>query len=305
MRARRMRRDVKPLAVAAETVRVVPGPRDRAAHLLVHRHQIAAGLLDIDEIGDDAMRAGAYQRLGERVIIRAFVAAPRAAVEENVDRRVRHLRGKNIELFIFARTVSNTLRLTEDRPRPLGRSDPARDDEGPVGRIDILVVGVVERLLVEVAPDRWTIDLRALGIRGHYVPFPSSRSPNAVCSSAKPATAEATDLHQIVRTVFCELLRRHNAAPQLARQFFQARGQIDRRTDAREIEPVAAADIAVKNVADVERESEVDIEVLAGRGMQRLDIAARGMGGLQRGGANHRGVRSRRRSEKWPAARRP
>ncbi len=77
------------------------------------------------------MRAGAYQRLGERVIIRPLVAPPRAAVDENVDRRDRHLpprlrgRGRgaeNIELLVFARPVCDTLRLAEDRPRPLGRT---------------------------------------------------------------------------------------------------------------------------------------------------------------------------------------
>jgi len=40
---------------------------------------------------------------------------------------------------------------------------------------------------------------------------------------------------------------------QLAGQLFHARGKIDRRTDAGEIESIAAADIAVKHIADMQR----------------------------------------------------
>ena len=55
-----MRRNVEPLAVAAKTFGVAPGPGQRAAHLLVHREKIAARLLDIDEIDDDGMGAGMH-----------------------------------------------------------------------------------------------------------------------------------------------------------------------------------------------------------------------------------------------------
>src|SRR5258708_39105408 len=50
--------------------------------------------------------------------------------------------------------------------------------------------------------------------------------------------------------------RRHHRAMQPAGQFFQPRRQIDCRPDAGEIEPAAAADIAVKNSSDMERDTE-------------------------------------------------
>ena len=154
MRAGRMRRNIKPVAVAAEFLGVAPGPGQRAAHLFVHRHQVAVRLLDIDEVEDHGVRAGAHQRLGQRVIIRPLVAPPRAAVDENVDRCVWFVGAENIQPLIFARPVGDALRRAEDRARPLRRRNPARHDQRPVRRVDILIVGVVERLLVHVAPDK-------------------------------------------------------------------------------------------------------------------------------------------------------
>jgi len=87
MRAGGMRRDIEALAVAAESLRVAPRPGNGAAHLLVHREQIAARLLDVDEVEDEAMRTGANERFGLQVIIRPLVAPPGAAVNKDVDRR--------------------------------------------------------------------------------------------------------------------------------------------------------------------------------------------------------------------------
>src|SRR5581483_10062136 len=58
MQTRRVCRDIKSLPIAAELMRVAPRPGDGAAHLLVHRKQVAASLLDVDEIGDQATRSG-------------------------------------------------------------------------------------------------------------------------------------------------------------------------------------------------------------------------------------------------------
>ena len=153
MRARRMRRKVKSLAVAAEFLRIAPGPGDRAAHLLIHRQQIAAGLFDIDEVDDDGMRAGANERLGLERVIGRLVATPGAAMDEDVDRRVRRGATKNIELFVFAGPIGDALRRSENSPRPLARRNSAGNDPIAIGRIDGLVIGVVERLLVHVEPD--------------------------------------------------------------------------------------------------------------------------------------------------------
>ena len=43
---------------------------------------------------------------------------------------------------------------------------------------------------------------------------------------------------------------------QTAGDLFEPRRKIDRRTDAGEIEPIAAADIAVQDVSDMQRDAE-------------------------------------------------
>src|SRR6187399_2881539 len=53
-----------------------------------------------------------------------------------------------------------------------------------------------------------------------------------------------------------EPFRRHDGALGLARNLFQPRRQIYRRPDASEVEPVAAADIAVENPPDMECDTE-------------------------------------------------
>ena len=163
-----MRRNVKPLAIAAKTFGVAPGPGQRAAHLLVHREKIAARLLDIDEVDDDGVRAGLQQRLGLQGVIGRLVAAPGAAMDENIDRSVCRGGAEYIEAFVFARPVGDALRRPQNRPRPFARGDAARDDQRAVRRIDVLVVGIVERLLVHVAPDQ-----RASGGNG-LAAFPAS-----------------------------------------------------------------------------------------------------------------------------------
>src|SRR6202023_2875366 len=75
-------------------------------------------------------------------------------MDENIDRGIRRGGAKYIEAFVFARPVGDALRRPQDRPRPFARGDAARDDQRAVRRIDVLVVGVVERLLVHVAPDQ-------------------------------------------------------------------------------------------------------------------------------------------------------
>ena len=128
-----MRRHIKPLAVAAEAFRIAPGPGDGAAHLLEHRQQVAAGLIDIDEIDKDRMRAGANERLGLERVIGRLVAAPGAAVNEEIDRAHSARRAEQVELLVFALAVSDPLRLAEHGARPLARGKTAGDDTSRFG----------------------------------------------------------------------------------------------------------------------------------------------------------------------------
>ena len=53
-----------------------------------------------------------------------------------------------------------------------------------------------------------------------------------------------------------EIAGRDDRPAELARELFQPRREVDRRPDTGEVEPLAAADIAVKHLADVQRQAE-------------------------------------------------
>ena len=74
--------------VAAEFVGVAIDPANRAPHLIDHRKQAAAGIVDIGEIEHDKMRASMHERLGKRGELRSLTVAPRATVNENSYGRV-------------------------------------------------------------------------------------------------------------------------------------------------------------------------------------------------------------------------
>ena len=74
---------------------------------------------------------------------------------------------------------------------------------------------------------------------------------------------------------------------QLAGELFQPRGEIDRGADAGEIEPVAAADIAVEHLSDMQSEAEAEtVDGVADRIPHRLDAGAGLARGLQHARAN-------------------
>jgi len=60
---------------------------------------------------------------------------------------------------------------------------------------------------------------------------------------------------EFVRAATREFPGGEDRASELAGQLFNACGTVDGRANAGEIEPVAAADIAVEDIADVQRES--------------------------------------------------
>ena len=152
-----MRGNIDAVAVAAEALGVAANPGERAAHLLIHRKQIAVGLIDIDEVDDDAMRAGADQHLGLQRIVGRDVPPPRAAVNEHIDRRAFDTAAKDVEALVLARPVSDALRLAQDGAGPLARRLPPLDDQRAVRRPDFLVVGLVQRLLVHVEENQRTL----------------------------------------------------------------------------------------------------------------------------------------------------
>src|SRR5262249_57480640 len=80
---------VDTVRIAAEALGILIDPRYRSAYLLGHRHEVAVGLYHVDEIGHHVMRPGVHEQLGGGGGVLGQAAAPRAPVNEDVDRRVR------------------------------------------------------------------------------------------------------------------------------------------------------------------------------------------------------------------------
>jgi hypothetical protein len=166
-----VRRNKQPVGVAAEAFGVAPHPGERAAYLPIYRGQIAARLIDIDEVDDDGMSAGAHERLGREGVFRSTAAAPSAAMDKDIHRRT-HWRSAilrpsarssrtgrrggsiDVEALLLARPVGYALRRAEGFSRPLARGGDPPEHLIAVRRIDPLIVGAIERLLIHVAPDQ-------------------------------------------------------------------------------------------------------------------------------------------------------
>src|SRR6185369_10315128 len=106
-------RHVEAVRIAAEARRVAVRPRNGAPHLLDHGEKAAAGVLDLHEIGHHEMRARADEHLRRVAEFPRIPAAPRAAVDEEVDRRARALGDVDVELLDLAWAVRRAPRRAE------------------------------------------------------------------------------------------------------------------------------------------------------------------------------------------------
>ena len=153
MRARRMAGQVDAVRIAAEARCVLADPGDGAAHLLGHRHQVPAGLIDVDEVEHDEVSAGVHIEFGGVAMLFGEANPPRAAMHEHLHRRIRLGRREDIEAFDGRRAIGKALGFAQALPHKLAVGDAALANLRVVRRIDRLIVGVVERLLVHVEPD--------------------------------------------------------------------------------------------------------------------------------------------------------
>ena len=114
-----------------------------------------------------------------------------------------------------------------------------------------------------------------------------------------------SDRTEIAAAIFGEFLRRQNSAAEPAGKLFQARRQIYRRADTSKVEAIAAADIAVEHVTQMQREAETHAGVAVGCRLQLGDFGPRHKRCLERRGADRGGIAFGDLSEKSPASRRP
>src|SRR6267142_4679445 len=148
-----MAREVEPARVPAELLCVAIDPGERAAHLLRHYRQVAAEVLHWREIQDDEVRARVHEQLRGKGVVLRETPAPGTAVDEHVDRCVRARGCKDIEPFDGRGSVGKSPRGTDPRTRRFAVGRIAPGDLRLVGRVDALVVGVVELFLVQVEPN--------------------------------------------------------------------------------------------------------------------------------------------------------
>ena len=85
-----------------------------------------------------------------------------------------------------------------------------------------------------------------------------SVKPNTACGAEKPATVHSPSCVNSRGRWAANSADADDRLAELRRDLLQPRREIDRRPDAGEIEPVAAADIAVQHLADVQRQPEAD-----------------------------------------------
>src|SRR5437588_527320 len=113
-----------------------------------------------------------FERLESRTGFKSYMPLDSvAAVHEDIDRRVRLLGAVDVEPLDFARPIGDALRHADRGAGALAVENAALGDLLAIGRVDDLIVGVVELLLVHVEPHARTFCPRRLrqrrAARGH------------------------------------------------------------------------------------------------------------------------------------------
>jgi len=147
-----MARDVQAVGIAAEAARVPVDPGDRATHLVGHGHEASAHVLDRVEVRHDEVGAGAHEQLGGKRIVLREAGPPRAAMDEDVDRRVAARGGVEIEALDRRWAVREAPRRAEPRAGGVALRREAPDDLLAIRRPDGLVIGRVQLGLIEIEP---------------------------------------------------------------------------------------------------------------------------------------------------------
>ena len=77
------------------------------------------------------------------------------------------------------------------------------------------------------------------------------------------------EVHERARHVTRDLLAHHQRTTELAGEALEARREVHRRADAGEVEAARAADVAVGDVADVQRDAEAERRLAVRRARPR------------------------------------
>src|SRR5262249_12898791 len=135
-------------------------PSDGAAHLLSHRQQTAAHVLHPGEVGYYAVCPSMHEQLGCKGVVLGETYTPRAAMDEDVDRRVRTLGRVDVEPLDGGGAVGIMPRSAQTCADPLAVRGVALEDLLQVWCVDALVIGRVELGLVHIEPHERSLDAR-------------------------------------------------------------------------------------------------------------------------------------------------
>jgi hypothetical protein len=133
--------------------RIPIDPGDSPAHLIGHWEEAAADLLHGIEVEDDVVRAGVDEHLGRIGVFLRRAAPPGAAVDVDVDGRVRLLRRVDVEALDRRRPVGEALRRAEALDGGFAVPGAPPPELLLVGSVFALVVGGVELHLIHIEPD--------------------------------------------------------------------------------------------------------------------------------------------------------
>src|SRR6185295_8170096 len=146
------------IGIGAEAGGVLVGKGDGAPALIDHRKEVAIGLAGIVEIHSGEMSTCLDEILGHEGVLCGTAAAPGAAVQENGDRSIRPLRFIDLDFLDLGCTICEPYGFAEHLTRLLAVPSSALGDVRLIWRVDDLIVGVVEVLLVHVEPDEGIFD---------------------------------------------------------------------------------------------------------------------------------------------------
>ena len=97
--------------------------------------------------------------------------------------------------------------------------------------------------------------------------------PNTACGAAKPATVHSPSRVNSCGRWPAKSSEGNDTPAEGRRELLEARREVHRRADAGEIQPVAAADIAVEHLAQMQRQTEADAP-RSPAALERLDVCA-------------------------------
>src|SRR3954468_11502635 len=140
--------NVETIWISAEAPRVVINPRNSATDLVGHRHETAAGVLDLDKVEHDVVCASVDKHFGGKSKLLCRAVSPCAAMDIDHNRRFSPRGSIDVELLDIGRSIGKSKRRSQALQRRFTSESAPFADMLLIGCVDALVVGVIELFLI-------------------------------------------------------------------------------------------------------------------------------------------------------------